>query len=74
MSSKKETCWGAAPTQTTCCLQLQVRTQQHVKSMHSHTGSTSTHNFIQAWSHDRQTVHTISFHRIIPNLEMYQTI
>ena len=61
-----KTCWAATPTQITyLLLQLQVRTQQHVRTMQSYMlihKSMSNQSCTQAWAHrHRQTVAYIMF-------------
>ena len=62
---------ATAPTRTTCCLQSQVRTWQHVKTMQPHTESMSTQSQSGMGTH---THCALVFPSLNPHLKLYQTI
>ena len=66
---KKKTRGATAPTRTTCCLQSQARTRQHVRTItattYAHTNSTSTQSFTQT---DCAYIHSSFFESLLKDL------
>ena len=69
--------WGCCPNSnySLSSVASQATACQSKTTTYAHTASMSTCSFTQAWAHrHRHTVDTFFFPRILPHLELYQTI